>query len=433
MSLLRRPTFGLLVLSIFIHSIVVAAPVVAASEADNGSGQTTVLNRETAVNLAIKNNPSLLGARQKVVAARARRLQADGFESPSVTWEWEEARQLDKPGQFGNQIYGVEQSLEWPVLRHRRKQAADLGIDAAAARSERRRLQIIAQVNKAFDQVLLTDAVYDLLQEMARRTAEAVDISRVRVKGGTGKYVDLLRTRIARERLQNEARDTKVRLAAAHRQLNILLGSDRAYTIKGELTFGALSVGQRDWFARAQQQGPTALLIQHRIAQSKKEIDVARANRFPELTLGLGRQRLRDNTRNEYAWAGVIGLKFPIPGTDRQRGLENEARASANAVQYTAQTLQYETQARLQQRIDEAITLETQIENYRDRILPDVDDQLKAARQEYSVRRIDALNLLDVYTTYLETRRSYLQALVRYRAAQTDLDTLGEDLWEVDL
>ena len=85
----------------------------------------------------------------------------------------------------------------------------------------------------------------------------------------------------------------------------------------------------------------------------------------------------------------------------------------------------------LRQRVEEATGLFAQARNYRDAVLPNAEDQLKAAQQEYRVRRIDALNLLDVYNTYLTIQRDYLESLANYRGALSDIDTLGEDLWEM--
>ncbi len=138
-----------------------------------------------------------------------------------------------------------------------------------------------------------------------------------------------------------------------------------------------------------------------------------------------------DGANTDYAWAGHIGFKFPLPGSDRQRGREREAVAEAGAVRDRGHALRLQVFARLDQRFDEAEAFAAQVKRYRAAILPDVEDQRKAAQHDYRVRRIDALNLLDVYTTFLETHRSYLEALTRYRAAVTDLQTVGEDLWEI--
>ena len=98
-----------------------------------------------------------------------------------------------------------------------------------------------------------------------------------------------------------------------------------------------------------------------------------------------------------------------------------------------AQAQRIEARSMYSQSLKVAHTLDKQLQDYKSVILLDAEDQLKAARQAYRVGRIDALNLLDVYTTYSEVQQSYLETLVRYRAAVIDLQTLGEGLWEVKL
>ncbi len=413
--------YGLYVLTGFVPFLSLAA--------DAPSG----LTRAQAVQLALENNPQLQAAGRQVDAARARRLQADGFDPPTVFWDVEEA-DSGGPSRFGSQVYGIEQSVEWFGVRRARKQATDLGIEAATASLERLRLRITAQTQKAFDRVLLADGTVRLLQQLVALTGEAVGISRVRFKSGTGKYVDLLRTRIARQRLRNDLRDAKIAAADARRRLGVLLGNDAGtLTVSGELRYRPLQLDRDAWLAKIDQTGPTFILLKRRAEQADKAYAATRKARLPEITVGLGRQRLYDGANANYAWAGQLGLKFPLPGSDRQRGLEGEALAEARAIQDRGRALRLRAQARLQQRYNEAEALAAQLASYNDAILPDVEDQLKAAQQEYRVRRIDALNLLDVYNTYLDTHRAYLNTLTRYRAVVADLETLGEDLWEVEL
>ncbi len=413
--------YGLIVLAGFIPFLSLAA--------DAPSG----LTRVQAVRLALENNPQLQAAARRLEAARARRLQADGFEPPTVFWDVEEA-DGGGPRRFGNQIYGIEQTVEWFSVRRARKQATGLGIEAATASLDRVRLRITAQTQKTFDQVLLADNTVRLLQQLVVLTGEAVGISRVRFKSGTGKYVDLLRTRIARQRLQNDLRDAKIAAAKARRLLGVLLGNDAGtLTVLGELRYQSLQLDRDAWLAKISQTGPTFILLKRRAEQADKVYAATRKARLPEVTVGLGRQRMYDGANTNYAWAGQLGLKFPLPGSDRQRGLEGEALAEAQAIQDRGHALRLRARARLWQRYDEAEALAAQLTSYNDAILPDSEDQLKAAQQEYRVRRIDALNLLDVYNTYLDTHRTYLNTLTRYRAALADLETLGEDLWEVEL
>jgi len=396
------------------------------------AGPGLELSRDQAVAHALENSPLLGAARERAQAAAARRLQAGGFEPPSFSWDFDEARG-DRPREYGNQVLAIEQSVEWPGLRAARKRAADWGLRAAQAGLDRMRLRLTARVKKAFDQALLAEQVVALLGDMEGFMAEAVALSRVRMKSGTGAYVDLLRTRIARQRLAAELEDARSAARAARRRLAVLLGLEAdGVRLRGELDAPALAAAADGLLARAEAEGPTFRLIERRAAQAEQAYLAVRRGRWPQFDLGLGRQRLYDAGRSDYAWAGRIALKFPLPGSDWQRGREGEARARLRELEQQLRALRLRARARLVQRLDEARVLAGQVARYRQDILPDVEDQRQAAQLDYRVRRIDALNLLDVYTTYRETRRSYLEAVTRYRAALADLETLGEDLWEIE-
>ena len=390
------------------------------------------LTREQAVELAQSANPAAQALGRDVEAARARRLQADGFAPPSFVYDFEEARDSN-PGRFGNQKYGIEQTIEWPGRRRLLKQFAALGVDAAQAALERTRLRLTAQVRKAFDQVLATETALKLITDAAARMQESVDASRGRFRAGTDKYLDVLRTQVEAQRLQNDRRLAEIAVSQARRQLNLLLGeSGIRYTATGELESAPLTMERDALMATAAETGPSFRLLARRAEQARTRYDAVRQGRYPDIGVGIQRQRLYSAAaETDYAWAGLLSLSLPLPGTDRQRGLEGEALATARAAADRVRAARLAFEAQLHQRYDEAAAAAARIESYRASILPDVEDQLKSAQQEYRLRRIDALNLLDAYRTYLGTQRDYLEALASYRAALADLETLGEDLWEV--
>ncbi len=395
--------------------------------------KTKTLSREQTVAYALAHNPGLQATGQLEQAARARRLQADGFDSPTVFWEVEET-DSGNVNKAGNQIYGIEQSFEWIGVRQARKQAADLGISVASANVERTRLRVTARTEKIFDQALLAEHIRKLLQQVSNLTRDAVEISRVRFKSGAGSYLDLLRTQVAHKRLQNKLRDAEVRVTTTRRQLNVVIGSDNELIIPaGKLSYHQIDLDPRQWLDKLNRSGPTFVLLKRRNEQSERLLVATRRARLPEITASLGRQRLYDRIDSEYTWAATLGLKLPLPGSDRQSGLEAEAKANSLALRDQSRALQMNALEKFKARIDQARSLEKQLQTYDDTILLDVQDERKAAEQAYRVRRIDALNLLDVYSTFLEMQRTYFETIVRYRAALADLDALGEDLWEIEI
>lgn len=391
------------------------------------------LSREQAAKRARENNPALFALNRQVERARGQRLRADGFAPPTVYWDFEEARN-SQPGEFGSQVYGVEQTFEWFGVRSARKRAAELGIQAAQAMVERGRLRVTAQVYKTYDRLLLIGEVKKLLERMLGLTGEAVKISHTRFKSSQGQYVDLMRFKLQRSELKSALRDITLKQETARRQLARLLGVD---TLSLELTeplaFTPENLDAQAKVALLEQQSPSLQMFKHKIAQAQQRLAAARSGRYPDITVGLGRQKLNDGITRESAWAGQLSLTFPLPGSDYQSGREAEALAERYALIDQVKAYRLEVETRYRQRLQDAELLQAQLRDYRQQILPDSDNQLKAAQQEYRVRRIDALNLLDVYDTFLETRRNYLETLVRYRAALADIETLGEDLWEITL
>lgn len=420
-----------LVLVIALPSISLGAADADVSRVPENAG-AQALTRAQAVERALAANPTIQALTRQIDAANARRLQADGFAPPALVYDFEEA-QSGNPSRFGNQKFGIEQTIEWPGRRRLLKQFADLGVDAAQAALERATLRLTAQIQKAFDQVLAAEAALDLTVQAATRMQEAVDVSRGRFRAGTDKYLDVLRTQVEAQRLQNDRRQAELAVREAQRNFNVLLGQTGVrFTATGELEPAPIPPAGDAVLANAKQTGPSFRLLARRAEQAQTRYEAVRKGRYPDIGVGVARQRLYSAAmETDYAWAGTLSLSLPLPGSDLQRGREGEALSQAQATGDRARGATTAFTALLQRRYDEAVAAAAQIESYRASILPDVEDQLKSAQQEYRVRRIDALNLLDAYRTYIATQRDYLEALARQRAAIVDLETQGEDLWEV--
>ncbi len=391
------------------------------------------LTRDQAINEALIQNPGFLALKRQIDVAYAQREQADGFDSPTIFWEFEEANRSNTSG-IGSQVIGIEQTFEWFGVRNARKQVADFGIAATRALVERGRLRLTASVSKAYDRVLLMEATQQLVQRMVTLNDEAVAISRTQFKASEGQYVDLMRTRLRRNQLQNELLEIQADVAGARRVLNRLLGKvNESMRLTDKLNYEPLLRQDEHWLQRLEKEAPTFVLLDRRARQAERRLQMVRQGRYPEITFGIGQQRLNDGINKEDALAGQLSFKLPLPGSDRYSGLEAEALAQRYAIMDRVQAQQIESRSLFRQSLKIAHTLDKQLQDFQTAMLPDAEDQLKAARQAYRVGRIDALNLLDVYATYSDIQRSYLETLVRYRAVVTDLQTLGEALWEVEL
>lgn len=387
------------------------------------------ITRAQAAELARARHIEVRVAHQELAAARARRLQADGFAPIDLLYDFEESEN-GNPAQAGNRRYGVEQSFDWPGKRLHRKRAADARVELALAALRRAEMRATAKALKAFEEALLARANESLLMQGVNRMEEAVTLSRIRFQGGQGQYLDVLRTQTAYQRLRGEQRAAMLAVRRAERALAAAIGANQVSTLTGELALDAPPPADA-FLARWQDESPTRVLLAARDREAEAVTAATRSGRFPDMAIGVQRQQLGTAGVTTNAWAGGIRLSIPLPGSDFQRGLEAAARAEEARARDTATAMTANIDKQIRQRLDEADGLFAQARDYRDAVLPNAEDQLKAAQQEYRVRRIDALNLLDVYNTYLNTQRDYLESLTRYRSALIDIETLGEDLWEI--
>ena len=75
----------------------------------------------------------------------------------------------------------------------------------------------------------------------------------------------------------------------------------------------------------------------------------------------------------------------------------------------------------------DALALEEQIGLFRDSLLRDVEESLKASLTNYQFGKSDALGVLDIVRSLKESRAEFLRALLNHTLALIDIATAGDD------
>jgi hypothetical protein len=76
---------------------------------------------------------------------------------------------------------------------------------------------------------------------------------------------------------------------------------------------------------------------------------------------------------------------------------------------------------------------EAQVETFHTSLLKDVEDELQSGIMLYQTNQLDALNVIDIYRTYTETKTEYFRSLCNYNLALVDLEVAGEDVIKGDV
>ncbi len=109
----------------------------------------------------------------------------------------------------------------------------------------------------------------------------------------------------------------------------------------------------------------------------------------------------------------------------RGAAIEAEAASEQTAIEARGQTRR--VLLVLERSYADAQALEEQIGLFRDSLIKDVEESLKAGLINYQYGKSDALGVLDIVRSLKETRAEFLRALLNHRLALIEIAAAGED------
>jgi len=379
-----------------------------------------------AIELALLQNPEVLAAAQAVRSARGRVAQARSFSPPSLSLEVEEVTGAD-PGKAGVTSLGLAQSFELGGKRGLRGGAATLEAEALAVEEERVRRQVSARVREQY--YLAT-----FLERNTRDLARSVELleefaitARARFAAAAVPYLDVVRAQIELSRARNDLVEVRRDLAAATAELNLLLGRSgkTPFSLATPLIHEALGITEEDAVKKAAE-GARLARTRLRLQAAEASRRLAGRARIPDVEIAAAAQRLREGEETTAAWGAGLALNLPMPWWKAPSGLVQEAEADRDRlrVELAAEEREVESAARVA--FETARAAEAQVNAFETSILDDAESELGAGIRGYETGAVDALNLIDIYRTYVTSRTEYGRSLYLYLSALARLEVAGD-------
>ncbi len=159
------------------------------------------------------------------------------------------------------------------------------------------------------------------------------------------------------------------------------------------------------------------------LANAYEALSLEKANRIPNLSLGVGYNPAYNNASNDI---GIIAT-IDLPLFDRNQGNIAKARAGISRAEYVFQDMMQALQAKLlatyaqmQAAYEEAIlTKET--------LLPGLEETYKLTQEEHQKDNADLSDVQDAQKALLDASSDYIDKLADYHHHMADLERLGEE------
>lgn len=388
----------------------------------------TALSLREAVGLALQRNPDLqmLGFETRVQDAQTR--LAGQRPQPQLTVELEDFAGSGpfKGMESAQTTLSLSQILELGGKRGRRMDAARAGLELLSIEQQARALDVLAEVSRRFIHVAADQDHLQLTLTATGLAQQTVAAVQARVAAAKSPEAELHRARITLARAEVAQEHAEHELLSSRRKLAAMWGDTQlaAESVSADL-YALPEPGDFDDLLARLQKNPDFTRFASQARLRDAEIRLAQSRRRGDVQLSAGARRLQATSDHAF----VAGISIPLfSGHQAEAAIaEAEARRDMTAAEKHAALIKAQAQLfDLHQELKHAIT-ETGL--LRDKVLPEMDEALRATQYAYERGRYSYLEWVEAQREFIDVRRSLIEAAANAHNFSTEIERLtGEPL-----
>ena len=371
--------------------------------------------------MALAANPAVGRALALVGAARANALQVGLRPNPSVGYEGQQIGSGGQAEQHGV-LFGQEIVTGGKLQLNR--VVASREVEIAEQELEQTRTRVLTDVRIAYFRVLVGQrqiAQADELVDLSREVSTAVDaLHRAQEVG----RVDVLQAKLEREQSEITSQTARNRLDAAWRELAAVVGNPRLpfQRLAGDPTSASQDIQFDGALDRLLASSPEIAAAAAEMRRARAALARAQVEPIPNVTFQ-GLVNWQDNGIGGKPDGGVA-LSVPLPIFNRNQGAILKAQREVLAANQAIAQLELQLQERLAPVFENYVNASQQTMRYRESILPAAEEALRLTRELYRTGEINYTELLTVQRTFAVANRDYLDAVLRLRIAEAEIEGL---------
>jgi cobalt-zinc-cadmium efflux system outer membrane protein len=382
-----------------------------------------VISLRQALSLALMHNPELAAFSLEVRAGDAKELQASLFPNPELEAEVENFGGTDEWSRFDGAETKVilRQLIEIGGKRSKRTKVASLERDLAGWDYESKRLDVLTEVTIAFVGLLANQENQTLTDDLVKLSENVFNTVSARVNAGKDSPVEETKAKVALSIIRIEQERARRDLKTAQKRLAATWGSTTPLfeKVSGELEAISPIPPFADLVNHVSK-NPDLARWSSELDQRQAALDMAKADRLPDITLGGGVKYHGEVDDTTF----IMNLSIPLPFLDRNQGgvleashLLTKAQEERSAAEVSIVTDMHEAYQRLSVAFIESTTL-------RDDILPGAQSAFDAENEGYREGKFGYLDVLDAQRSLFDAKKQYIEALEEYHKAVAAIERL---------
>lgn len=380
-----------------------------------------------AINLAVKNNPSIKASELSLMQANQMTHTAADFGKTTVTWVNGQYNSINTDNNFT-----ITQSIPFPTVLLGQGKLLRAEAELAEAEHHIFQLEIVLETKRVYTQLAYRLSLRELLTTQDSIFGNFNKASQRRYAAGESTLLEKATAETQWLQVQNNFRQNESDIVSLQRQLQLLLNS--------------ASPPEVEWTNyRLPRPESTDISRNARLIYSRQQVLVAQRQRaleknriLPDINFGVFTQSLTgfqfvDSQEVYYGkekqFTGFqLGLSFPlwfIPQQNRIKSLAYQEKAAQQKLQYQEST----AIAQLSQAQWQLDKHEKSISYFESSALPNADLIASNAEKSYAAGEIGYVEYLNALKQIFEIRYAYQTAISQYNTAVIELERIiGIDL-----
>lgn len=405
-------------LSIVLFIVVIFTGVTIAED------ESDTLKIRWVIDEALRMNPGLQSAKLGWDASTEKVLQEKALDDPVMGFTY-----------FGEQVQtrvgekqaGVSASQKIPFYGKLRLKGEVAESEAKVSGGRYRTLEreVIAKAKSAFYELFWTHKSINIDEENKGLLQRFVKIAEVKYATAKATQQDVLKAQVELSRIVNELITLEQLKETAVARINTLLNRhpDAPLGTPEEIDITELTVSLKELYEKAKEISPELNILKYKIERDKAAYKLAKKQYYPDFTFGLNYTFINDlpssvmsspigESRDSYT--GTLSMNIPIFQKRKYDAGVREASARLKSSKKAYKNMENMTLFGVKDFHFKVQTAERLVSLYRDSIIPQAEQSLKAAEIGYQAGQVDFLNLIDSQRVLLDFNLAFYRAVADF-------------------
>jgi outer membrane protein TolC len=386
--------------------------------------KSEVLKIRWVIDEALRMNPGLQSAKLGWDASTERVLQEKALDDPVVGFTY-----------FGEQVQtrvgekqaGVMATQKVPFLGKRSLKGEVARNEAKVSGGKYLALErkIVAKAKSAFYELFWVHKSINIDEENKELLHRFVKIAEVKYATGKATQQDVLKAQVELSKIVNELITLEQLKETAIARINTLLNRhpDSPLGIPEEIDITELTVSLKELYEKAKEINPELSILKYKIERDKAAYKLAKKQYYPDFTFGFNYTFINDlpstvmsspigESRDSYT--GTLSMNIPIFQKRKYDAGVREASARLKSSKKAYKNMENMTLFGVKDYHFKVQTAERLVSLYRDSIIPQAEQSLKAAEIGYQTGQVDFLNLIDSQRVLLDFNLAFYRAVADF-------------------